>query len=267
MKSFGEQLIAARKAQNMTQEQLAEALNITRQGISNWERNLALPDAEVIQQLSRLLGYEFELPETPETEKTAPEKAVRAKKSSPFVSKKKAALLSGLSFIAGLLVMFLFMQLISPLTNAPIGSKVNPNTIEYYTRNRTYDSDKACVEITVNENPSLMVADPGYESGYGWFYTFYFTETNGIDFYPETYTECFFDDRNIGYPADSSKDDMIVWWGDSKIPAYGQQVVRGGIPEQNAIGLGVKIAGKDANGNPLEFYGYIELSHEKKEGT
>jgi len=63
MKSFGEQLIDARKAQNMTQEQLASAMNMTRQGISNWERNLAIPDEENIQKLSGILACEFELPE------------------------------------------------------------------------------------------------------------------------------------------------------------------------------------------------------------
>jgi hypothetical protein len=58
---------------------------------------------------------------------------------------------------------------------------------------------------------------------------------------------------------------MTVWWGESVIPARGQRCVSSGEPLQDVIGLGVKVTGKDANGEYMEFYGYMEYSQEIKE--
>lgn len=49
---FGEQIKSVRKNQNMTQEQFAEKINVTRQAVSNWENNRNLPDIEMLIQIS-----------------------------------------------------------------------------------------------------------------------------------------------------------------------------------------------------------------------
>lgn len=54
--TFGEKLQALRKKQGLSQEQLAEALDVSRQAISKWELNTAMPDAGNIVKLSDLLG-------------------------------------------------------------------------------------------------------------------------------------------------------------------------------------------------------------------
>ncbi|MEI3218798.1 MAG: helix-turn-helix transcriptional regulator [Lachnoclostridium sp.] len=41
---FGDQIKDLRKKQNLTQEQFAMKLNVTRQAVSNWENNRNLPD-------------------------------------------------------------------------------------------------------------------------------------------------------------------------------------------------------------------------------
>lgn len=53
---LSEKIIALRKSRNMTQEQLAEALNVSRQAVSRWEVGSALPDAMNVLQLSKLFG-------------------------------------------------------------------------------------------------------------------------------------------------------------------------------------------------------------------
>ena len=53
--TFGEKLQALRKKQGLSQEQLAEALGVSRQAISKWELNAAVPDVENIVKLSALL--------------------------------------------------------------------------------------------------------------------------------------------------------------------------------------------------------------------
>ena len=45
---FNEQIKRLRKENNLTQEEMAKKLNVTRQAISNWENNRNLPDFEMI---------------------------------------------------------------------------------------------------------------------------------------------------------------------------------------------------------------------------
>lgn len=54
--AFGEILTTLRKSRGMSQEQLAEQLNLTRQTISKWELDQSTPDMEYIIKLSDLFG-------------------------------------------------------------------------------------------------------------------------------------------------------------------------------------------------------------------
>lgn len=50
---FSEKLITLRKGRNLTQEQLAEQLNVSRQSISKWESGQVIPEVEKIVGLSK----------------------------------------------------------------------------------------------------------------------------------------------------------------------------------------------------------------------
>ena len=52
--NFPEKLLTLRKAKGMTQEQLAEKLDVTRQSISKWESGQAVPELEKIAALSTI---------------------------------------------------------------------------------------------------------------------------------------------------------------------------------------------------------------------
>lgn len=54
--NFAENLAAYRKKSAMTQEQLAEQLNITRQAVSKWESGQAVPDVDAALKLCEVLG-------------------------------------------------------------------------------------------------------------------------------------------------------------------------------------------------------------------
>ena len=54
--TMGQIIRRLRKERNLTQEELAEQLNITYQAVSRWENGTALPDANNILQLSKLFG-------------------------------------------------------------------------------------------------------------------------------------------------------------------------------------------------------------------
>lgn len=66
---FGEKLQTLRRAKGLSQEQLSEALGVTRQAISKWELNASLPDVEKLLALSEFfeVSTDYLLKETMET--------------------------------------------------------------------------------------------------------------------------------------------------------------------------------------------------------
>ena len=58
--SIGERILELRKSQNLSQGQLADALSITRQAVSKWENDLAVPDSLKMIQLADLLDTDIE---------------------------------------------------------------------------------------------------------------------------------------------------------------------------------------------------------------
>lgn len=51
---FGSQIKKLRGSQKLTQEQLAQKLNVSRQTISSWENNRNLPDLEMVVQIAQI---------------------------------------------------------------------------------------------------------------------------------------------------------------------------------------------------------------------
>lgn len=52
--NFSEKILALRKSSNMTQEQLAEEVDVSRQSVSKWESGQAVPELDKIVALSRI---------------------------------------------------------------------------------------------------------------------------------------------------------------------------------------------------------------------
>ncbi len=52
--TFGDKLIQLRKSRGLSQEKVAEQLSVTRQTISNWETNQAMPTIDKAKDLSKL---------------------------------------------------------------------------------------------------------------------------------------------------------------------------------------------------------------------
>ena len=89
---LSEKILTLRRARGLSQEALAEQLQVSRQAVSRWENGTALPDASNILQLSKLFGvsadyllnndWEENTP-MPETEPPAPEKSPIPEKTKP----------------------------------------------------------------------------------------------------------------------------------------------------------------------------------------
>ena len=55
-KTLGQMICSLRKEKNMTQNDLAEKMNVTDKAVSKWERNLSCPDVNSIPKLAEILG-------------------------------------------------------------------------------------------------------------------------------------------------------------------------------------------------------------------
>ena len=60
MSSVGKNIQKFRKIKNITQEELAESLCVTRQAVSNWETNKTQPDIDMLTKLSVVLEVSVE---------------------------------------------------------------------------------------------------------------------------------------------------------------------------------------------------------------
>ncbi len=54
--NIGKHLKTLREKNNLTQEQLADKLFVSRSNVSKWERNISLPDAETLLELSKIFN-------------------------------------------------------------------------------------------------------------------------------------------------------------------------------------------------------------------
>ena len=54
--TIGEKISALRREKGMSQDELAEKLDVSRQSVSKWESGTALPDTEKILAMSELFG-------------------------------------------------------------------------------------------------------------------------------------------------------------------------------------------------------------------
>lgn len=60
MTSIGERIYDLRNRNNMSQGNLADKLDVSRQTISKWENNMCLPEAEKLMQLSEIFGVSID---------------------------------------------------------------------------------------------------------------------------------------------------------------------------------------------------------------
>lgn len=58
--NFGKQIKEIRLSNNLTQEQMANKLNVSRQAVSNWENNKNLPDLEMIITISNIFSLSLD---------------------------------------------------------------------------------------------------------------------------------------------------------------------------------------------------------------
>ncbi len=87
---LGENIRKYRKLNNMSQDELAEKLNVTRQSISLWENGQTQPSLENIVSLAKLFEVSTdELLGSDQTEPAVPNTAPSKKEEDPKKKKKR----------------------------------------------------------------------------------------------------------------------------------------------------------------------------------
>lgn len=104
---LSEKIVNLRKARNISQEELAEQLGVSRQAVSRWEVGSALPDASNILQLSKLFGVsaDYLLNDDYKGEAPAPIKSKTVSSiAGTFVRKIISLCIAALGFIGNFMI-------------------------------------------------------------------------------------------------------------------------------------------------------------------
>lgn len=94
--TIGEKITKLRKEQNLTQEQFAEILKVSRQSVSKWERNDAYPDTEKLVRIGKIFGCSLDYLLKDELEQM--DVNLAAAKEEAGYDKMRAGVLTYLSF-------------------------------------------------------------------------------------------------------------------------------------------------------------------------
>lgn len=107
---IGRKLKEARQMSGLTQENVAEKLNVSRQTISNWETEKFYPDILYVLQLSDL--YQVSLDELLKGD----ERMIQHLENSTNVVKSNQKIL--LAFICNICLLFLFFIFVTPISKS-----------------------------------------------------------------------------------------------------------------------------------------------------
>lgn len=103
---IGENIAALRKANNLTQQQLADKINYSNKAVSRWEKGECLPSVETLSELCGFFGVEFEyLIRTHET-------PAKIKKKAADPNKIAIALLACLTVFTIATVVFVYVKVV-----------------------------------------------------------------------------------------------------------------------------------------------------------
>ena len=115
---LSENIIALRKKQGMSQQSLADAVFVTRQTISKWEKNLSVPDADALIRLAdaldttvqNLLGQPEESEPTPPSDIAAA--LTRINDQLAIQNRRRARIWKIVALVLGLYVAFNVLLLV-----------------------------------------------------------------------------------------------------------------------------------------------------------
>ena len=268
MASIGEQIITARKAKGMTQDELSREMNTSRSAISQWERDRRMPDAQTLLKLSAVLDYSFEegvvksCEAAPPSGKAAPsadeananalqaDRVDDSRRLAKPAQKRRWILLCAAAAVALCAALWLIPALKGRTqTVAPTSAAVDAGTVtkDFFRQDNVNHPEQPFLNIdstlTTQKNDGMNM----------WLYTLSFHEMNGYPFSIdklEVYTFV----RDKVHPVEITREVIAAQDLATDIPAHGDWSFNGGLPIQDAVsGIGFVLRGSDETGAALSF--------------
>lgn len=227
MENIGEKIMQARKTKGMTQDTLAQLVNVSRQTVSHWENGRAMPDIATAAQLSKVLDVNFLADEAAEDAAVQPPEAMPTMQESVQETQEQTD-----------------------------GRFVNPP------EQPMLPKAQAQIELSYPpENAYMMKEDGGFV---GWMIHFYSTNVSDVPFTP-TYAQAKWyvgDKLNGSSPAVDYN--YMRNWMESEALVKGETPLDlyYGTDKLNVDRGVFIISGTDANGHELKFSISIDLIHE-----
>lgn len=270
MQSFSDELIAARKSQGMTQEDLAKAVNVSRSMVSHWETGRNKPDVENTRRLSEVLHCAFAQEDIPVMMDQQPLErggaAPSARRRWGYVCAFAGGMLAAL-FVW--LILQIPARLDAPLSPDKVPARAVDSEFPYETHSIAWYKlpnqpvpDRPYLEFLVEGQPVKATRTDDLPGGIGWTYTLDLVETHGFDYEVEECLVAVFLDEGRAHARQYLGESIVSWWGSSTVPAGGSRQLTGRLPMDSSIGIGFLIRGRDAEGDELTFHYYLELSQE-----
>lgn len=106
---FAEKLIALRRSRELTQEQLAEQLNVSRQSVSKWETGQVIPEAGKLIELSRVFDVTVDyLLKPSEFDELSVKTEILAKQQKQLMAReqKRTHISKNMMYTAGILLIY-----------------------------------------------------------------------------------------------------------------------------------------------------------------
>lgn len=249
--NIGEKIRQARREKGMTQEQLAQALFVSRQTVSNWENGRTEPDYQTLMRLSELLGLDIgqteEAPNQPEVEMQESEQKPDAKRKlrlRPWLMVLTAAML----FVLGLIFL------------PSVGHEKGGYTIDWFRQETADEPDQAYIRIYTKTELPVAINQQTEESTPVWQYNLFFREENGIGVTVDELTRVrFYKNGKTDIYAQTTD---VFGENNGGKPSYigGREFRRltyGCTADSKSIGDGWLIRGTDDNGHAVCFKTYI----------
>ena len=253
MTTFSERMTAARKDKKLTQDQVAQALGVSRQLVSHWENGRVEPTQEQREAICKLLDIPMDAP-----------------KPTPL-HKRILAAAALIAFVA-ILVMAVYpiykscragttAEAAVQETQGPQGERYS---WEWFQQPDAQPQEgQAYVELTTAEKPLMLIESGDDAKPYLWNILIFAQETNGVPFTMEKITEVFFNNEKLPmYTGEMTGDEIAWYWYTTRLEQGDFVNYSTNRLADGGIGYGVAVEGKDDNGNELTFKLYIPLSGE-----
>ena len=283
MPSLNQSIADARRALGMTQEQVAAAMNVSRQTVSHWENGRVVPDEATRKQLFALLQIQEE--EQQPAPDPAPAPAPVRRRLWPLA----AAFLCGVALT--LAVVYGLIPALTPepqpavapvVTEAPTpeatalsdetpvpdepedGALYPPDfPAEWYREPAENIEGQAYLHISPWQSPVLLTPVEDAPFPYIWNVVYTMEETNGVPFTIKRMTEVFFDENgDIGDIYVMGHTEATNFFQDEALQPHKVYSYNIGRPACGDTGYGLALEGVDENGNERAFYLYVPLSQE-----